>query len=345
MMRNIIAAMVVFAGLGAVVSVGATAQDLPPKCVKGFEFCTGYNYRLVAGTRCAPDYPTCEACSQPSNACIPPNAAAETCPGCNGPSAGQPINLSTGNTYITESDISIPGLGGGLNLARTWNSMLPALQGSYAFIFGTNWRSTYEERLISNSSDGYLKYARADGSVWSFGLLSLGSTTTYQTAAPANAMATITGINTDTNLVLTFKSGEKRWFNNTSGLLTSIIDRNGNATQLSYDSSSRLAAVTDPAGRHLYFNYPSGSATLVSSVTSDLGVTLSYSYDAQGRLTQVTKPDNTTISFAYDASSRITTVTDSNGKILESHTYDVLGRGLTSSRANGVDAVSVTYPQ
>jgi hypothetical protein len=28
-----------------------------------------------------------------------------------------------------------------------------------------------------------------------------------------------------------------------------------------------------------------------------------------------------------------------------SHTYDVLRRGLTSSRANGVDAVTVTYPQ
>jgi hypothetical protein len=41
----------------------------------------------------------------------------------------------------------------------------------------------------------------------------------------------------------------------------------------------------------------------------------------------------------------ITTVKDSQGKILESHTYDALGRGLTSSRANGVDAVSVTYPQ
>ena len=41
----------------------------------------------------------------------------------------------------------------------------------------------------------------------------------------------------------------------------------------------------------------------------------------------------------------ITAVTDSNGKILESHTYDGLGRGLTSSRANGVEAVSVTYGQ
>jgi hypothetical protein len=39
----------------------------------------------------------------------------------------------------------------------------------------------------------------------------------------------------------------------------------------------------------------------------------------------------------------ISSVTDSNGKILEAHTYDNSMRGLTSSRANGVDAVTVSY--
>ena len=47
----------------------------------------------------------------------------------------------------------------------------------------------------------------------------------------------------------------------------------------------------------------------------------------------------------YRANSNITAVLDTDGRILESHTYDVLRRGLTSSRANGVDAVTVTYPQ
>jgi YD repeat-containing protein len=126
--------------------------------------------------------------------------------------------------------------------------------------------------------------------------------------------------------------------------LVSIIDRNGNATQLSYDSSSRLTTVTDPAARHLYFSYPDGSSQLVSSVTSDFGISLSYTYDTQGRLTRVTKPDNTTVSFEYDAQSMITAVRDSDGKLLESHTYDALGRGITGARANGVESVTVTYP-
>jgi YD repeat-containing protein len=238
--------------------------------------------------------------------------------------------------------VSIPGLGGGLVLSRVWNSILPQTQAAFSGMFGINWRSNYEQRLVFQSSDGYLKTINADGGVWTYGALTVASPNTYQPMAPANDTTTIT--EGSPNWTLVYKNGEKQLFDATSGILRSIIDRNGNTTQLTYDSSNRLTTVTDPASRHLYFNY-TGSSTLVSTVTSDFGISLSYTYDTQGRLTQVTKPDNTTVSFVYDAQNRITTVKDNEGKILESHTYDALGRGLTSSRANGVDAVTVTYPQ
>ncbi len=38
--------------------------------------------------------------------------------------ARSPISLATGNTYVQEKDIRISGLGGGLNLVRTWNRLL-----------------------------------------------------------------------------------------------------------------------------------------------------------------------------------------------------------------------------
>jgi hypothetical protein len=56
--------------------------------------------------------------------CAPASAAVESCPTC--PKAAQPIVLSTGNTYIKQTDLQIPGLGGGLSLLRTWNSLWPA---------------------------------------------------------------------------------------------------------------------------------------------------------------------------------------------------------------------------
>jgi YD repeat-containing protein len=271
----------------------------------------------------------------------PAGESNDICTSCT--SAGHPINLSTGNTYIVQSDISVPGLGGGLSLARTWNSILPSWQSSFAFMFGPGWRSTYEERLIINSGDGYIKYLRADGSVWSFAVSTVGTPNVYKAAAPANDTTT-TITDGSPSWIVTFQSGEKRLFSATTGALTSILDRNGNTTQLTYDTSNRLTTVTDPASRHLYFNYGGPSSNLVSTVTTDVGLTVSYSYDVQGRLNLVTKPDNTTVSFVYDGQNRITAVKDSDGKILESHTYDVLGRGLTSSRANAVDSVTVTYP-
>lgn len=54
----------------------------------------------------------------------------------------------------------------GLTLTRTWNSIsqLGALP-----MFGPNWISTYEEQVFPGS-DGTMKYARADGTMWSFAL-------------------------------------------------------------------------------------------------------------------------------------------------------------------------------
>jgi YD repeat-containing protein len=287
---------------------------------------------------CVSEGPWLVVCKAWTSACPPPAAISETgCgPGCS--TAANPINLANGNAYIEETDIKIPGLGGGLSLTRIWNSVWPSTQTAFQNgIFGPNWRSTFEERVFWGS-DNYVKYARSDGSFWSFGVGGPG----FAVAAPANAGVTL--VQGSSYWTMTFKDGEKRLFDNTSGDLIAIIDRNGNTTGLSYDAVGRLVTVTDPASRHLYFSYASPTSFLVTSVTSDFGESVSYSYDAQGRLVQVTEPDQSTYNFDYDAQSLIADVKDSNGTILEAHTYDASGRGLTSTRANGVDAVTVSYP-
>jgi len=95
----------------------------------------------------------------------------------------------------------------------------------------------------------------------------------------------------------------------------------------------------------------------VTSVTSDVGISVSYEYtnvlefiatDSE-MLARVTYPDQSTISFAYVfsqdfRSTLISAVFDSDEKVLETHTYDARNRGLTSSRADGVQKLTVTYP-
>jgi hypothetical protein len=47
------------------------------------------------------------------------------CPTGNCSGAGQPINVTNGNTYIPQQDYFMPGIGGGFTLTRTWNSLWP----------------------------------------------------------------------------------------------------------------------------------------------------------------------------------------------------------------------------
>jgi YD repeat-containing protein len=212
--------------------------------------------------------------------CIVPNGNCPPiswCPTCGKyiASAGHPINLTNGNTYIQEMDLKVPGLGGGLSLERTWNSIWPDIeQFAVDGMFGHQWRSTYEERIFlgSGPSTNYMAYLKSDAGLWYFA--GVGGNWTLR--SPANTTAKL--VNNGTTWIMTFQNGEQRTFDLTSGSLTSIIDRNGNTTQLTYDGSNRLITVTDPVSRHLYFNYGSDSSRQVTSVTSDFGISLSYSY-------------------------------------------------------------------
>ncbi len=256
---------------------------------------------------------------------------------------GLPINLSSGNTFFTQTDVNVPGLGGGLTLSRTWNSLVPPGVAPVG-LFGNHWVSSYEERIFVDS-DQLVKSSSGYGDVSAFGVITLfapGPTTTYGLIAPKNGGASL--VSDGTQLTLTAKSGEKKIFSVATGLLLSISDRNGNTTQLTYDSSSRLTSVADAAGRHLYFSY---TQNLVTGVSSDFGISLSYTYDGM-ELSRVTRPDNTYVTFerTYLAGSlQSLTMKDQDGKVLESHTFASIGRGRSSQRANGFDAMSVDYLQ
>lgn len=253
--------------------------------------------------------------------------------------AGSPINLINGNVWIQQKDYALPGTGGGTQLARIWNSLWASSQPpAAAGIFGQGWVSTYEERLTW-SSDGIIFYWRGDGSYWCFGQ---GSTPgSYTLISPSDERASLQ-YSSGLYFTLTLKDGSTRLFS-ASGYLLSITDRNGNQTVITYNGSN-IATVTDPAGRVLTFNYVnSATPNQVSSIQDAAGVIASYSYDANSNLTHVTYADGSSLAMAYDGSNQIMSVTDGNGKTLEAHTYDSSRHGLTSTKANGVDAISVLY--
>jgi YD repeat-containing protein len=255
---------------------------------------------------------------------------------------GHPINLTNGNVWIRQRDYAVPGLGGGLELTRTWNSRwMGASPPAFAGMFGHSWRSTYEEALTGPYANNHLMYWRGDGSGWTFTYNSV--LNSYSLSSPPNERAQLVS-NPTGGFTLTLADGTQKVFNS-QDLLAAVIDRNHNQTTLAYDSSNRLTSVTSPGGSTLTFTYGDANNPMqVTTVQDSVGVVATYTYDSSSRLTSVTYPDTSALNFTYDPnSSMLLSVTDSQGKLLESHTYDAQDRGLTSSRAYGVDSVSLTY--
>jgi len=251
---------------------------------------------------------------------------------------GSPINVSTGNVWIQEKDYSLPGLGGGLQLTRTWNSKWqnlapPALAG----LFGHSWQSNFEEQLFFQNTRS-ITYYRSDGSSWLFE----GGPSNWYLTSQHSLYATLSYV--PDQYILTLPDGTQRTFNS-GGRLLATADRNGNQITLTYDGSNRLSTVTDAAGRSITFSYGDPNNPYQATAVQDaVGLIANYVYDSSSRLLRVTYADGSSLNFAYGSSSMITSVTDGQGKVLESHTYDAANRGLTSSRAGGADLVTLNFP-
>jgi YD repeat-containing protein len=324
------------------------APPQPSQCYTHFTWATGETFwPRNAQCTCVAEPGGYQDCWVTNAECAP--APAQKCPWC----GGAPIDFASGDTYVTQTDIKIPGLGGGLTLQRTWNSLSPENPPSFGVgpngtlpvgMFGPGWTSNFEENVWIGS-DGYMKQMLGSGDVNSFGFSGVGSGNSQFVTAGRGSQNTVL-TQTPSNWTLALPNGSQELFDGSSGKLLSLTDRNGNITTLTYDSSFRLITVTDPVSRHLYFSYASPSSYLVTNVTSDFGISLSYLYDSLGRLIQYTKPDNTIVMLLYNDQNPllVTTILDSNGIVLETHTYNECAQGVMSARANGVETINVSYP-
>ena len=70
----------------------------------------------------------------------------------------EPVNLNTGNFYMTQEDFGIPELNGSFGITRSYNSSLP----DYHNEFGYGWSSGLGDHL-SILPDGTILYKRSDG--------------------------------------------------------------------------------------------------------------------------------------------------------------------------------------
>src|SRR5437588_260978 len=231
---------------------------------------------------------------------------------------GRPVNITNGNVYLQQADFQLPSAGYGILISRSYNSI-----SSNIGLFGRGWTTAYDERVATNSSN-QMQLTMPDGRLISF-------------ATPDFFGQIVKHL--DNSYTVTFKDGRVHRFS-VSGKLLSMSDRNGNQTNLGYDSNGSLVSIADAFGRMLTIT--SDVSGKVLSISDSMGTIATYNYSGNN-LQSVTYADNSGFQFSYDGNSRMTLLSDALGNIIESHAYDVRGRANSSETQDGVERYALNY--
>lgn len=228
--------------------------------------------------------------------------------------SGDPVNLSTGNMYHFETDLTLKTRGAPINLTRFYNSLSQQSGG-----FGLGWIHNFEQKLqfrgnrwnrkviwVDGSGRSHLSQVRSStdrlnfsevleldpGEFFSLSRELPSINGTIITPDPSNPEHEIY------QFELTEKNGTKLYFeavpgySGTTAKLKRIIDRNGNETRIVHDGE-RIDYIEDPLGRQLDFVYE-GDSPLIDKIIDWGGREYNYTYDEFGRLRQYANPAVTT---------------------------------------------------
>jgi len=212
--------------------------------------------------------------------------------------AGKPVNCATGNETLSQTDLSVGGLGVPLGFTRTYNAQAAVAQSSPGLL-GYGWSSSFNDHLSISSTEGIttVTVVQANGSTVTF----KGNGKPGALTASKWAQAKIV-LNEDGSYTYTLPTQQSFHFDS-SGRLLSEADRNGNTTTMNRNSEGRLESVTDAAGRKMTFAY--NSEGMIESVKDPMGHTVKYAYEG-GNLASVTLPGESSPrwQFKYDRRPR-----------------------------------------
>jgi RHS repeat-associated protein len=279
------------------------------------------------------------------------------CPTCGSTIKSDPVDVSNGNHYQTETDYTGAG-NNSIRFLRSYNSLIgrlmfsnPSWQMGEQFVGANGWTATYFQYLsplsVTDSTATYntvLAY-RPDGRVLTFneyaGVYS-------PDGDVADRLVPVSGggwqYQTADDKIETY---------NAAGQLLSIAARGQAPVTINYNAGSGIgdppASVSDAFGHSLQFAYlfDASGVQRLASITDPNGKLISYTYDKYGRLTAVTYPDSSTRQYGYDTVTNgwlMVTLTDEASAAYASWTHGNDGsQVLTSRLAGGVSAYSFSY--
>jgi RHS repeat-associated protein len=238
-------------------------------------------------------------------ACIAVNGQNLNTPNKMGP-MGTQVNTSTGNLFISRTDIFIPGRGLDLNLSFSYNSYEFGSNSG----FGNGWSFSYQIKYRNDSSnvktiiwgdareDGYT----FNGSAYLPPVGFFDSLVEYQ----------------PNKYLLKEVDGTKLYFDNAiHKKITKLEDPNGNTVNFTY-TDSILTSITNSAGQSISLTYNSkGVLSNIADAISTPVRNYIYNYDAYGNLTKMTDPMNGSMQYTYLVNGPMKTMTDKNSNTID----------------------------
>lgn len=249
----------------------------------------------------------------------------------------EPVNLNTGNFYMSQTDISIPDYNGNFEISRTNNSKTASVNS----VFGRGWQFAYSQSLSKLSANEII-YRRGDGSAIYF---------TYSNGkweCASGYYLTLTPIAIETKLgdfggeeleeytVYEYEikdAGGTVYRFGSQGLLKSVTDKKSFVTTLTYDSLYNISSITSPAGT--IYTIQSDAEGRITKVTVPNGSFISYSYDENGNLASYADEVGNTVHYHYDSEHRMTSWSDGEGRTVTANEYDADGRVTKQTDSEG----------
>ncbi len=237
-----------------------------------------------------------------------------------GVNCGGPVDCATGNQFVTDTDMSVPGRGPGLNLSRTYNSQL-AVKVASPGTFGYGWSSTYTAHLAikEKGNNDIATVYQGNGSTVSFEM------NPFEKWVPSGPWVQATLAKKEGVYVYTLPNQSTLRFNS-EGKLASEVDRDGNTVTLVYNKAGQLEKAEDAEGRAITFAY--NEEGQVKEAKGPAG-TVSYAYTA-GNLTKATDLNGHEWKFGYDSSHQLTSLTDPRNHKTNTE-YDVSNRVISQT--------------
>jgi len=220
----------------------------------------------------------------------------------------EPVNTATGGYFTSATDLRLPGIGVPFAFTRSYNS----LDGTSGPL-GPGWTHAYAAGLTIKPG-GDVTFRAEDGQQVEYTRQGDGSF-----VGTAGTLSTLTQVTGGYELL---RRDQVRYRFDTSGLLTSIRDRNGQGLSFAY-TGGKISTITDSVGRAITLSYNADG--LLSQVALPDGRTVTYAYTG-GRLTSVSDPRNGVTNYTYEAHGWLKTIVDQNVHTVVTNTYGTDGR-------------------